>query len=54
MNWYPVAYFALGFFIGAYSKFEYKSTTTYECKNADCTSQVASKCGENTYTYITS
>lgn len=54
MNWlYPLS-FALGYVIGAYSKFEYKSTTTYDCKNAHCTSQVASKCEENTYTYITS
>lgn len=56
MNWYPVAYFSLGFFIGVRSKFEYKPTTILTCQDPHCRSEVAenSKCDKTTYTYITS
>lgn len=39
----PVVYFTLGFFLGMYTKFEYKYTNKYDCKNTHCTCDVVAK-----------
>ena len=44
MNWVYPTCFAVGYFLGMYSKFEYKYTTTYYCKNRHCKCLPEGKC----------
>ena len=46
---YPVACFTLGYVLGMYSKFEYKHTRTYDCKQIHCKCQVEGKCEKTTH-----